>query len=376
MRKKLLFISMVLLGAVLLSACSGGAIRGSSWPGLTADADTAYLADGGFVYAVNLKDGREVWRYPESAGGTKLIFYAAPVVTDDGLVIIGSAGTDHNLIAINPADINPGTNTPVEAWIFTGAKDHWVASPLVVDNKLFAPNADGNLYIFDLADGQSQKQPVKVVELAGRLWAQPVTDGERVFITSLDHSVFAVDVNTYEIVWHEDVGGAIAGSPVIAEDGMLYVGSLASQLEQFNPQTGQHNSVLTAKEWIWSTPVVDGDALYFGDLEGNFYSFSISTGELNWSVRPNGPITANALVQNGHLLLATESGIVYAINKEDGRTLWFEEIRDPKGDANGKIYTTPVTASDLILIAPLETDFHLTALDSNGRTVWTFVPNK
>ena len=67
-------------------------------------------------------------------------------------------------------------------------------------------------------------------------------------------------------------------------------------------------------------------------------------------------------------MLATESGIVYAIDK-DGKTLWFEEV-------GGKIYTSPVIASDLVLIAPLETEFHLTALDSNGRTVWTFVPEK
>lgn len=370
MRKKLLIISMILLGTVLLSACAG-AIQGASWPGLTAEGDVAYLANGGFVYAVNLKDGKEIWRYPSSAGGTKLIFYSAPVLTEDGLVIIGSAGTDHSLIAINPADIDPGTQSPVEAWKYTGAKDHWVASPLVVDNKLFAPNADGNLYIFDLADGQSQKQPSKIVELAGRLWAQPVTDGERVFVTSLDHSVFAVDVNTYDIVWHEDVGGAIPGSPAIGPKGMLYVGSLNSQLEQFDPKTGEHTSVLGADEWIWSTPVVDGDALYFGDLKGNFYSFNTSTGELNWSVQPDGPITANAILQNDHLLLATESGNIYALGK-DGKTLWFEEVQDDKG--NGKIYTTPVVASDLILIAPLETEFHLIALDTNGRTVWTFVP--
>lgn len=385
MRKKLLFISMVLLGAVLLSACAGGAARGSSWPGLTADADTAYLASGGFVYAVNLRDGREIWHYPASAGGTKLIFYAAPVVTDDGLVIVGSAGTDFSLIAINPADINPETNSPVEAWTFTEAKDHWVASPLIVNDKLFAPNADGNLYVLDLNDGQSQKKTLQKILMVdrqdpektpGRLWAQPVTDGELVFVTSLDHSVFAVDVNTYDIVWHKDIGGAIPGSPAIGADGMLYAGSLASQLEQFDPKTGKHNSVLKAEDWIWSTPVVDGDALYFGDLKGNFYSFNVSTGELNWSVQPDGPITANALVQNDYLLLATESGIVYAINKEDGKTLWFEEVRDQGETANGKVYTTPVTASDLILVAPLETEFRLIALDTDGHKVWTFVPEK
>ncbi|HSG45923.1 MAG TPA: PQQ-binding-like beta-propeller repeat protein [Anaerolineales bacterium] len=369
MRKNFLFISMLLLSSVLLSACAG-AIQGSSWPGLTAEGDIAYLASGGQVYAINLSDGREVWHYPESAG-TKQVFYAAPVLTEDGLVIVGSAGTEYGLVAIDPADINPETNSPVEAWTFADATDHWVASPLVVGDKLFAPNADGNLYILDLSDGRSQKQAIEVVELAGRLWAQPVTNGELVFVTSLDHSVFAIDVETYEIVWHEDMSGAIPGSPAIGPEGMLYIGSLGSQLEQFDPQTGQHTSILDAEEWIWSTPVVDGDALYFGDLEGNFYSFNISTGELNWSVRPDGPITASAILQNDYLLLATESGNIYAIGK-DGNTLWFEEVQDDSG--NGKIYTTPVVASDLILVAPLETEFYLTALDTNGRTVWTFVP--
>ncbi len=147
---------MVLLGAVLLSACAGGAARGSSWPGLAASGDVVYLADGPLVYAVSLKDGKELWHYPEK-GGSKQVFYSTPVVTADGLVVVGSAGSDHSLIAINPNDINPETKSPVEAWTFTEAKDHWVAAPLIIDNLLFAPNADGNLYVLDLSDGRSTK---------------------------------------------------------------------------------------------------------------------------------------------------------------------------------------------------------------------------
>ena len=108
MRKKLLLITMVLLGTVLLSACAGGAIRGSSWPGLSAEANAAYLADGSLVYAVNLKDGKELWSYPGKRD-SKLTFYSTPVITPDGLVIVGSAGSDHSLIALNPTDINPET---------------------------------------------------------------------------------------------------------------------------------------------------------------------------------------------------------------------------------------------------------------------------
>jgi outer membrane protein assembly factor BamB len=200
------------------------------------------------------------------------------------------------------------------------------------------------------------------------LWAQPVTDGKYVFVTSLDHTVSAVDIETYAVVWHGDLPAAVPGSPAIGEDGMLYVGSLASQLEKFDPATGKHETALTAKDWVWSTPVTDGDALYFGDVAGNFYSLSISTGGLNWSIQPDGPITANAILQNDHLLLATESGNIYAIGK-DGSTLWFDTI-------GGQLYTTPVVSNDMIIVAPLGAQFQLVALNSDGRQVWTFTPGK
>lgn len=366
MRKKFIPVLTILLGALLLSACAGGPVHGTTWPGLATDGDLVYLADGS-VYGISLADGKLAWRYP---GNTKQAFYAPATITPDGLVIVGSAGTDHSLIALNPNDINPEDNAPVAAWTFTGARDHWVAAPLVVDNKLFAPNSDGNLYILDLQDGQSAKEAT-VVELGGRLWAHPSTDGERVYVTSLDHKVAAVDANTYEVLWHENLSGAVPGSAVLGADEMLYVGSLASQLERFDPATGKHQSVLEAKNWVWSTPSLDGEILYFGDLDGNFYSYNTSTGSLSWDpIQPDGPITASPLVKEDYILLATESGTIFAVGREDGKVLWNQKI----GEKNSKIYTTPVTAGDLTLVAPLGTEFYLIALDANGRQVWTFTP--
>ena len=366
MKKKLIIVTTILLGAVLLSACVGGATRGMSWPGLSTDGTLVYLADGPFVFAVSVGDGRAIWRYPGERDN-KLVFYAPPAVTPDGLIIVGSAGTDHSLIALNPNDVNPDTNAPFEAWKFTGATDHWVAAPLVLENKLFAVNSDGNLYILDLQDQRSVKE-ASVVELGGRLWSQPTTDGERVYVTSLDHSVIAIDANTYEVLWHQDLGGAVPGSAVLGADGMLYVGSLASELEQFDPASGNHQPVVDAENWVWATPSMDGDTLYFSDVDGNVYSFNTTTQSLNWQpVKPNGPVTASPLVREDYVLIATESGSVFALDR-NGKVLWSEVV-------GGKIYTTPVAAGDLTIVAPLETDYYLVALDLNGRQVWTFTPN-
>lgn len=361
MRKKLILMTMILLGAVFLSACASGAVRGTSWPGLAADGQTAYLADGSFIYAVNLSNGQEVWRYPGSRNG-KLIFYSTPAITPDGLVVVGSAGTDHSLIALNPKDINPETNAPVEAWKFSGAKDHWVAAPLVVNNKLFAVNSDGNLYILDLQDGKSVKEAT-VVKLDGRLWAQPTTDGKTVYVTSLDHSVIAVNADTYDVLWHKDLGGAVPGSAVLGGDGMLYVGSLASKLEKFDPANGSHQSIVEAKNWVWSTPSVDGDTLYFGDVDGNFYSLNTASGKLNWNpVNPGGSITASPLVLGDSVLLSTETGSIYQVSKDGQSKLWSQP--------GGQIYTTPIQAGDLVLVAPLGTEGYLYAYKQDGSQAW------
>lgn len=366
MSKKVLFLTIALLAVILLSGCSGGGVRGTTWPGLAADNDVAFLADGSFVFAVSLNDGRELWHYPGEPN-SKLSFFSTPVITPDGLVIVGSTGADRSLVALNPNDIDPETNAPVEAWKFTSAQDQWVAAPLVIENRLFAPNADGNIYVFDLSDGQSKKQPVKVIELHGRLWGQPVTDGKFIFVNSLDHSVIAIDKDSYEIVWNEDLGGAIPNSPVLTTDGSLYVGSFESQLEKFDPTTGNHQAVEKTKAWVWGTPSLVENTLYFGDLSGNFYSYNIEEGKYNWNpIQPDGPITASPLMVNDLILIATESGSIFEVDAEGQSKLWSQP--------GGKIYTSPVMAGDLVLVAPLGADAYLYAYDLNGRQAWAFKP--
>lgn len=373
MSKKFVFLTAALLAVILLSGCTGGSVRGNTWPGLSASNDVAYLADGGFLFAVSIKDGTELWRYPDRRG-SKFLFYTTPYITSDGNVIVGSSGSDFSLVALDPTRINSETKTPAEAWSFPDAQNHWLAAPLEVEGRLFAPNADGNLYVFDLNDGQTTKQPIKVIDLTGDLWAQPITDGENLYVSSLDHSVFAIDIHTYEILWHQDLGSAIPSSPILASDGNLYVGSFASMLEKFNPATGSHESVEETTDWVWGTPAQVEKNLYFGDLSGNLYSYNIDGRAYTWNKTIKAEdgsttaITATPLAVNDFLLVATESGAIYDVDME-GR---FKE--SPWAKPGGKIYTSPVMAGDLVLVSPMTAEAYLYAYDLNGRQIWSFKP--
>jgi len=300
MKLNRLAISFLLtLLALVLSACSGSSRASStSWPGLAADSETAYLANGTSVLAIRLKDGQELWSFPDKASA-KWSFFANPVFTSDGQILVGSSGSEHTLFRLDP-------QTGKESWSFSGAGDHWVASPLVVGDMVYAPNGDGTLYVFDLTIDGEDKLAWKI-DLGGKLWSQPAADGERVYVASLDHHVHAVDIATHKLDWVVGLDGANTGAP-LAANGLLYVGSFGSNFEGLNTSDGSVAWTVPTKNWVWGSSMIDGKNLYFADLSGFFYSVDANTGKLlSDPIQPDGAILASPVLFNGRIILVTEN---------------------------------------------------------------------
>ena len=354
--KRLILISLLALGAVLLSACSGSRAISNNWHGLAADAEHAYVSSGSFVYAVDLTNGREVWRFPAEAN-SKLLFYANPVLTADGQLLIGSAGTTHPFFSLNPA-------TGKENWSesFTKGKGAWLASPLIVNGTIYAPNTDGFMYVLDM-NGKEASDPI---ELGGALWSAPATDGSLLYVTSLDHNLHIIDPANGVSDQSIDLGGAAPSSPVIGENG-VYAGSFASTIE-FVQSNGNHDVVATTNNWIWGSPILDGDTLFYADLNGKVFSLDIASGNQNWEAVQSDAIVASLLLAGDQLYVATEAGNLIALDR-DGKTVWEKPV-------GGKIYSTPVASGDLILVAPYQAEFSLAAYDAQGKQAWTFIPEK
>jgi len=362
-KQTFLLITLILL-SITLSACVGGAATAaSSWPGLTVVGDTAYVAYNQHIYAINVADGKEIWRYPVAAN-SKISFYAAPVKTSDGQLLAG--GYDHVLYSLNPA-------TGTENWTFPGAKNRYVGTPLASEAGIFAPAADDNLYALDFKGKQLWSFPTK-----GAQWAQPVADPDCkcIYLASMDHHLYAIDAVSGKQEWvTEDLGGAMVGTPAYASDGTLYIGTFGSEMLAINATNGQVRWRVRTDGWVWGGPILKDNLLYFGDLSGAFYAMDTTNGQVKWKIKPDGPITESPLLTDELIYFTTQAGSLYGVS-------YSSEIRITKplaclpDKACGDLYTAPALAGDKILVAPTGMEQVLFALNLNGDQVWSFIPAK
>ena len=351
--KRLALLSLFALAALALSAC--GTPTNVSWPGLAADSENAYLANGSLVYAIRISDGMKLWQYPERSAGQ--VFHSNPVLAPDGQLLVGSSGTDNGMVSLDPATGRENWAAPLVA------DNHWVAPPLIVGDTIYAANKNGTLYAAELATGYI----LWSLPINDSLWSAPTTNGSLIFVSSLDHSLYAVDPEKREIVWTVDLGGSAPGSPAVSADGtMLYIGSFDKKVLAIDAASGAIQWTSEARDWVWGTPAQDGDSLYVADISGNIYSLGTPHGKNAWpKLQPDGAITAGPVILPDGMLVATESGSVFAFDRT-GTKIWDVNI-------GGQIFTTPVIAGDAILIAPMKGNFLLGAVSLDGKLLpWEF----
>ena len=350
--KFIILVLPLLFLSILLSGCATGMIP-TSWPGVTSDGETAYVASAAHVYAVQVSNGVEKWRFPEKPDAKKS-FFAAPTLTSDGQLIVG--GYDHKLYSLSPSDgsIN---------WTFADAKDRWIGSAAVSDTMIFAPSADFNLYALNMKGELKWKFRAEAA-----IWSQPVVDAKRVYAASLDHTVYALNISSGKLEWSSKLDGGILGSLALGADGKLYASTLGGNVFALNSTNGKTIWKHSLSSWIWSGPVIADGNVFTGDSVGKFVSLQADTGKENWAIQPDGATLGSALVLPDMVVFGTESGSLIAVDGK-GKTTWTHSI-------TGKLYGNPVLAGELILVAPQGGDVTMIAVDQKGAQQWVYTPAK
>ena len=355
---RLILLSLGLVAAAgLLSGCATGAVAASSWPGLSADETTAYIAYNNAVIAVDLANGFERWHYPAEPDRNRS-FYATPLLTPDGSLVVG--GYDH---AVTILDAESGA----ELWRFTQATGRIIGAPTLAGSLVLIPSADNRLYAIDL----ETRQLAWTFEAEQALWAAPLVDGDAVYLPSIDHHLYSLRLSDGAEIWRADLGGGTVDTPTLV-DGVLLAGTFGQGLRAVDAETGELLWSFETTGWIWGNPTVADGIAYFGDVAGWVYSLRLGSGaEEIRRFQPDAAIASSPAVADDRIYFNTESGTVYAYQASTGNPLWNQSI-----SRTSRLFTDPLLAGDQLLVASTASkqgDVILTAFDAeSGARRWTY----
>ena len=116
----------------------------------------------------------------------------------------------------------------------------------------------------------------------GPVWSSPIVENGVALVGSLDHNVYAVNIDDGSEKWRFRSGGAVTSGIAVAE-GRVVFGSFDSTLYALDVETG--NLVWRfdgASSWYWSAPLILNDVVYAPSLDGALYAIDINTGDLTW----------------------------------------------------------------------------------------------
>ena len=167
------------------------------------------VSEDGNLYAFNAGTGEELPWSPFRTGDR---IWSTPVV-QNGIAFFGSH--DHFVYAVDLRDGN-------ELWRYqTGGAV--VGNPLLFAGKLFIGSFDRKLYALDADDGELEW----AFESRNWFWAEPVTDGETIFAPSMDGFVYALSPQNppsgepKEALWRHNMLSPIVSTPALVPLGLV-----------------------------------------------------------------------------------------------------------------------------------------------------------
>ena len=233
------FIVLLPLAFLVLSACTriGGPAGGG---GGTVDGDYLYIGtQEGELVALDLDTGSLVRRFVLMGDETLRAIYGSPTVVDGTLYLGGYDGILYSFDLRSEGDPewaslervgNPEEKTEVPI----------VGSPVAVDGLILVGSSDGSLYALPVdeeARGFDEEASRWSFPTDGKVWSTPAVADGVAYFGSLDHNVYAVNVEDSTKLWKFPTEGAVAASPVVAA-GRVYVGSFDSVFYAIDAASG------------------------------------------------------------------------------------------------------------------------------------------
>ena len=323
-------IGAVLLALPLLASCVG-VTSPDGWAAPVVDGEEFYISTNkGYLARISLTESNTAnatWTFPDNdLESDKDIepeaLYGAPVVDDE---IVYFTTFEAGVFALNKEDGRP-------IWPLPGETNEdringdLAGGLALADGVLYFGSTEGKLYAWRASDGVDAPGWEEPLSFSGGIWATPVIREGILYVATMDGELHALNLSDGSEVWSSpfEANGAIP-EVVDLQNGRLLVTSIDRHVYVLDAATGEQLSDYRASDWVWTTPGIDGDSIYFGDFGGTVYGLDISTspsGQL-WEPTELGDdrIKAGAAVINGVVVIADRNPVVTFLDAGSGQVL-------------------------------------------------------
>jgi len=314
------------------------------------------------VLALDSKTGDPIWEQ-EATGPV----HSSLAVADD-LVYMGSF--DHRILAFDRA-------TGLIKWqVKTG--DAISSSPAARDGMLYFGSWDSYVYALDAATGEQIWRSYTVGDVRG-----PVAlDGGSLYASDNEGSLHILNARTGQKRFRFRIPSSATAAPTVA-NGLVYFpsgGVMFAVDAGVREIPGEFKlKKVWAQLWIWQVPGVPKppgqrgglwrfspptpklgfiappaatqEAIYAGDILGNFYARDAIQGSAVWSFQAGGGIVSSPVVLGNLVIFGARDGVLYALNRADGSSVWQLSLGAP-------IEVSPVFAEGLLYVRTSDGRLH------------------
>ena len=281
----------------------------------------------GKVIALNQKDGRLVWDFQIPTKWGDIVEGAA---IWEKTVCVGS--NDQYCYAL---DLESGRLR----WKFL-SKGFIQVKPLLDEASVYFGTTDGNIYCLDRKDGKKMWEyslPRSAIKASPVFWSPTVVFG------TTDGKLIGLEIINGSVLWSQKYDGLVA-HPIIAAN-QMFLGTASRKLDCINLENQKLIWEAELEGDLGSSIHVAGSVLYAGTNNGLFYKISRVDGQILWRTKlPKGIYASAAQVGDG-VYLGGDDGCLYLLDAQTGKILW-KELYGSKG-----IHSDLVVADNTIYLA-------------------------
>jgi outer membrane protein assembly factor BamB len=238
-------------------------------------------------------------------------------------------------------------------------------------------------------------------QAGAQIVSQPTLAKGVAYFGCLDSNIYAVDANTGAKKWTFKTGYQVASSVAVvngkvftgADDGNIYCIDAETGSQQWKTYAGGITKnllgsgvYLNIAPPVRSSPMVVGDKVYVGSLDGNLYCLNANNGNVNWKFPTKGPILATPTIVDNKIYFPSSTGgypvpletpspngDFYCLDANSGSVVWHKEIPYVLNRTmfhGNHLHASPTVANGMVFVSNgFYYNYALNA--STGATIWT-----